>query len=41
MTFLMAVSFEDIEAAIERIERQGDGMVTSRKRVLLPNAKLL
>ncbi|MEE2946541.1 MAG: NlpC/P60 family protein [Pseudomonadota bacterium] len=37
----MAVSFENTNDAIARIERQGDGPVTSRKRVLLPNAQLI
>lgn len=31
----MAVAFEDIESAIRRIERQGDGPITKRKRVVL------
>ncbi|SHG89175.1 C40 family peptidase [Cognatishimia maritima] len=31
----MAVTFEGIQAAIERIEQQGDGPVTQRKRVTL------
>lgn len=31
----MAVTFENIENAIRRIERQGDGPITKRKRVVL------
>ena len=29
----MATCYEDIDVAIKRIEQQGDGQVTSRKRV--------
>lgn len=32
----MAVAYEDIETAIARIEKQGDGQVTAHKRPLLP-----
>ncbi|MGH1447497.1 MAG: NLP/P60 hydrolase, partial [Cognatishimia sp.] len=32
----MAVTYEGVDAAINRINAQGDGPVTSRKRVVLP-----
>lgn len=35
-THHMAVAFEDIEAAIARIEAQGDGPVTARRRITPP-----
>ncbi len=31
----MAVAFENTEAAMRRIEAQGDGSITKRKRVIL------
>jgi len=34
----MAVTFENTEQAIKRIDQQGDGPVTCRKRVILPHA---
>ena len=35
----MAVVYEPIRAAIERIERQGDGLPTSRKRLRIPSGE--